>query len=278
MRRLISFAGSTVALGWVGEDAAAIATFLFSRIPSPASNPGPPVAQYHCGPGAAPGRISLVRDGVLLWEGENLGSLAEAWLASVSHDLAANSRGGMLFHAGALASPRGGIVIPAASGAGKSTLVLWLACRGLAYRSDELVFVPELTAEAHPGTRPLSLKPASGCAVRPFFDLEGDASQIVEYPGGWLIAPSRLDPAGDGGALSWDTVLFPRYAPGGPFELEPLSKARAAVELTGCFVNARNLPEMGFPSVARLAAAAPAYRLRYSSFDQLGPLEKLLGL
>jgi hypothetical protein len=35
---------------------------------------------------------------------------------------------------------------------------------------------------------------------------------------------------------------------------------------------------MGFPTVARLAAAAPAYRLRYSGFDQLGPLERLLGL
>lgn len=278
MQRAISFAGSTVALSWAGDTATSTAAFLFGRIPSPAPGAGPPVARYHCGPGAAPDRLSLVREGVLLYEGEQAGSLAEAWLSAVSYDLAANSRGGQLFHAGALASPKGGVVVPAPSGAGKSTLVLWLASRGLSYRSDELVFVPETTTEAHPCVRPLSLKRAAAAAVAPFFEPGEDPARALASPGGWLLAPSLLEPGPVAGTLPWSLLLFPRFDPCGPFELEPLSKARAAVELTTCFINARNLPVLGFPEVARLAAAAPAYRLRYSAFDQLGPLEELLGL
>ncbi|NJN95931.1 MAG: hypothetical protein HC875_18395 [Anaerolineales bacterium] len=44
-----------------------------------------------------------------------------------------------------------------------------------------------------------------------------------------------------------------------------------------CLINARNLPEHGFPEIVRLAALAPAYKISYAHFDQIGgQIEMLL--
>ena len=71
-------------------------------------------------------------------------------------------------------------------------------------------------------------------------------------------------------------MVFPRYEEGAAFSLERLSKARAGMELMRHLINGARLPGNGLHEVARLAAAAPAYRLCYSDFAQLGPLEELL--
>ena len=276
MRRLISYAGTTIALSWVGEDAAGIATFLFSGFPAPAPGGGSPAAQYHCGPGCAPGKLALVRDGVMLWEGEDQGAAAETWLAAVSYDLANHSRNGLLFHAAALRAPCGGVILPAAAGSGKSTLALRLALSGFAWRTDELVFVREMTLEAMPALRPLSLKRAAADAVRGIVDLAADPGRVLECPGGWFLSPSLLAPDADPGPLPWNLMIFPRWKAGAAFSLARLTKAQAGLELMQCCVNARNLAEHGFPTATRLAAAAPAYRLRYGAFEQLAPLDDLL--
>jgi hypothetical protein len=276
MRRLISYAGTTVALSWVGEDAAGIAAFLFSGYPEPVPGGGPPAAQYHCGPGCAPGRLALVRDGVQVWEGEDHGAGADAWQAAVSYDLADHSRGGLLFHAAALRAPCGGVILPGAAGSGKSTLALRLALSGCSWRTDELVYVREMTLAALPAVRPLSLKRSAVDAVRGIIDLAADAGRVFEHPGGWLVSPALLSPETDAGPLPWSLVVFPHWEAGAAFALERLSKAQAGLELMQCCVNARNLAEHGFPTATRLAAAAPAYRLRYGAFEQLGPLDDLL--
>jgi hypothetical protein len=55
--------------------------------------------------------------------------------------------------------------------------------------------------------------------------------------------------------------------------LRPMSDMDILVpesELMQCLVNARNLPEHGFPEVARLVKRVPAYKMSYAHFDQLG--------
>lgn len=278
VRRLVAFAGSAVALEWEGEDAAGIAALLFAAMG--AADPGgdPVAATYRCGPGRAPGLLALHRDGIVLWEGEDPAVAAEAWLAAMLHDLAANSRGGLLFHAAALAGPRGALVLPGGSGVGKSTLTLWLATQGLGYRTDEMVYAPELTAEALPCARPLCLTRGSREALAAVFDVEACPGDLLAYHAGWIVPAHLLDPAAGGDALPWGLTVFPRYAAGAALSLEPVSKAQAGMELMQCLVNARNLPEHGLPWVRRLAAAAPAYRLRYGSLAQLGPLLELAGI
>jgi len=40
------------------------------------------------------------------------------------------------------------------------------------------------------------------------------------------------------------------------------------VALAGLLVNARNLPENGFPAVLRLARTVPAWKIVYSKLDE----------
>jgi len=279
--RLIHFAGSTVALEWSGETAAGVASFLFSGFPPPAPDAAPPLACYRLLPGVVPGNLVLTRDGVGIAESQDAGTLAERWLGAVSHELAAHSRGGLLLHAGVLALPgaSGVAVLPGGIGAGKTTLVLHLARRGLGYRSDEMAFVPADSTDAVPCLRPLNLKRGSFAAAGEIVDLTPGPG-VFANPQGSLVDPARIDPSrisqpGDAAALPVRLLLFPRFEAGASFSLTPLGKSRAGLELMQCLVNARNLPEHGFPETVRLAATVPAWSLRYSAFDQLAPLEEL---
>jgi hypothetical protein len=71
-------------------------------------------------------------------------------------------------------------------------------------------------------------------------------------------------------------IVFPRYLPGSDLALRPLSKAQAGLALMECLVNARNLPGHGFSEIARLARRAPAYKLNYADFDQIGERIEML--
>ena len=51
--------------------------------------------------------------------------------------------------------------------------------------------------------------------------------------------------------------------------MQPLTPAQAGLRLMQCLINARNLPEHGFPEIARLSRRVPAYRMTYASFDPL---------
>jgi len=59
------------------------------------------------------------------------------------------------------------------------------------------------------------------------------------------------------GFSSLSLIIFPQYLPGGDFTTRSLSKAETGLELMQCLINARNLPEHGFPEVVRLAKRVP---------------------
>jgi hypothetical protein len=276
--RTVWFAGCGVAVDADGAAAHRIAAFLFGGFPSPPAGAAPPLSTYHLGPGAAPGTLALRRDGVVAWEGADDGEAAECWLGAVSRELATHSRGGLLLHAGALALPGGGLaLLPGGVGAGKTTLTLHLASRGLGYRSDEMAFVPDGGADATGCPRPLNLKQGALAAVRGIVDGAGAAGALA-HPRGLLVDPRGVGAPPGAGPLPVRLLLFPRFAAGAAFSLEPLGRAHAGLALMECLVNARNLPGHGFAAASGLAALVPAWRLRYSGFAQLGPLERLLGL
>lgn len=275
---MLAYAGAELAVSWSGEDAAGVAAFLFNGFP--AAGPGAsPVSRIDARPGAAPGTLSLRRGGAPLWDGDDPGAMAEIWLGMASHDLAYHSRGGLLLHAAALAAPAGGVLLPGGTGAGKTTLALWLALRGAGLRTDELVFLPEGAAAVEPCARPLSLKRPALAPLRDLFDPASAGAGVVEGPLGFLVAREAISPGEPCGPLAAALALFPRHDPGAAeAELLPLSPAETAVALMGALVNARNLPGHGLKEAARLAAGLRAWRLRYASFDQLGPVLDLLAL
>ncbi len=272
-RRLICFAGSSVATEYQGERAARIVDFLYRYIPGGDDHATRPHVTYRLAPGAEPNRLALYRDGKLTYEGTADAFLAETLLGETGYSLADKSRGGLLFHAGGLTWGGKGLLLPGSIGAGKTTLTMWLALKGidgLAYLSDEMVFFPEGSGAMRTYTRPLNLKSPGRAALGDLFDFEAHTGRILSTSHGDLIPPELLNFAGPCDEIPVNLILFPRYAAGSEFELKSLSKAQAGLALMECLVNARNLPEHGFREIARLARTAPAYKMSYAHFDQIG--------
>lgn len=278
--RLIAFAGSTVAVEYSGARPARIVDFVYRHMPSGGYGDPAPHVTFRIAPGGRAGKLALYRDGELTYEGASDACLAEKLLGDVGFALADKSRGGLLFHAGALAWDRKGLLLPGSIGAGKTTLTMWLAVQrlgGLTYLSDEMVFFPAGSHAMQPYTRPLNLKSGARAALRGLFDFEGQADRLMSTPYGDLIHPELLNFAGPGDEIPLSLIIFPRYVAGSEFELQPLSKAQAGLALMECLVNARNLPDHGFSGVVRLARTAPAYQMSYADFAQIGDrIERLL--
>jgi hypothetical protein len=266
--RLITFAGNTLAIEYGNARLARIVDFLYQYIP--ADRDVAPRLTYRLLCGEGTGRLALYRGDTLLYSGESEAILAELLLSDTCHYLAAHSRGGLLFHAAGLAWGGQGLLLPAGIGGGKSTLAAWLVTKGLDYLTDELVFVPMGTEAMQAFTRPLNLKNPARAVLQDRFDLEGNTPHILSGPRSFLVPPTLLKPANRLSEPPLSLILFPHYLPDHDFSLRPLSKAQAGLELMQCLVNARNLPEHGFPEVAHLARRVPAYKMSYAHFDQLG--------
>jgi hypothetical protein len=273
--RLVSFAGASLSIKYSGPRPTKIVDFLYQYL-SPGSRHSPQLT-YRLLPGDKPGRLVLYRGQTLLYAGDSEAVVAELLLGDTCHHLAAQSRGGMLFHAAGLAWQGQGLLLPGAIGAGKSTLAAWLLSRGFDYLTDELVFVPQGMEAMQTFTRPLNLKRPARPVWQNLFDFAGQTAHIFSSPHGDLIPPTLFRPANTLSEPPLNLIIFPLYQPGSDFVWRPLSRAQAGLELMQCLVNARNLPGYGFAEIARLARAAPAYQMRYADFAQLGQrVENLL--
>jgi hypothetical protein len=275
-RRLVSFAGSTVAIEYSGAQAAAIIDFLYRYIP--ADSDVPPHVTYRITRDAKSKALSLYRDDTLIHTGDSEATLAELLMGDANYHLADRSRGGLLFHAAGLAWQGKGLVLPGGMGAGKTTLTAWLVAQGLGYLTDELVFVPHGAETMQTLTRPLNVNKPSWAALQTVlpFDLAAHIADIWSSPRSNLIPPDLFRSV----QLSrprLGLIVFPHYLPDSAFSLRPLTKAQAGLALMECLINARNLPDHGFSEIARLAQVAPAYKLIYADFDQIiKPIETLL--
>jgi hypothetical protein len=298
--RRLDFAGSCVTITWQGQLAERLVRFLFQAVPEAAAAASETEAGdvgLHLQSEAAHGSLRLVETvgapdsaGSQAWYGP-AGRLAVQMMERATFHLADRSRGGALLHAAGLAWDGKALVLPGSSGAGKSSLALHLACQGARCLSDELLNIPAGTLECAGLARPLYLK--SG--ARGLFPQLASAAAAVELPielpverlevepeagggGGMLLAPERLPGGAARGAVALAGLVFPQYQAGAEFSLRPLSKGETAVRLAGVLINARNLPENGFPELLRIARSAPAYEIHYSSFAQIGDaLLELLG-
>jgi hypothetical protein len=266
--RLISFAGSTVAIEHDGAQAAHVVAFLYRHVPH--AGAGAPHVTFRLLSGGESGRMVLYRGERLLYDGDSAADVANLLLGDSCHELADQSHDGLLFHAAALARRGKGLILPGTIGAGKSTLAAWLLARGFDYLTDELVFVAPGAGGFQAFTRPLNLKPPARAILQRQFDFEGQSRQLFSGSQFDLVPPSLINPRSRMSEPDLSLILFPRYLSESAFELQRLSKAQAGLELMQCLVNARNLPDYGFSEITRLARKAPAYQMSYAGFDQVG--------
>jgi hypothetical protein len=266
---VIDFAGITLSVAFEGERSAAIVDFLFRDVSAASGGGTAPAIRYRLTPGPESGRLVLERNSSVLWEGPSDGSLAEKLLGGVCRDLAAESRGGLVFHAAAMAGKGGGLFLPGSIAAGKTTLAFWLARSGLRYLTDELVFIPEGAGFMRTFHRPMNLKEASRLALERHYPFDQvDRLGLATSRG--ILLSARLWRMWEGPTdVPVSRIVFPRFVEGGDFELRPLTPAEAAKAMLECLVNARNLPSHGLPEVVRMAKSVPSYNLRYGRFDQL---------
>ena len=265
-RRTIRYAGSTVAIQYADSVAEAI-DFLFRHAPT--GSDAEPEVTYRIMGSDNGEDTTLFRGEAPLYQGNSMPALAEQLLGDVCHELAKRSHGGILFHAAGLSCQGRGILLPGGIGAGKTTLAAWLTAQGLDYLSDEMIFFARGSDRLTPFTRPLNLKRSSRPALQPVFDFEAHADQILSHSRSDLVPAELLNPDSQPGEPPLDLILFPRYEAGATCRLQRLTGAQTGLALMECLVNARNLPEHGFPEVVRLARSAPGYVLRYRCFEEI---------
>ena len=266
--RLISFAGSTLAIEFQGDQPAKIIDFLYGDIPPGQSSQAQ--VTFRLLPGDEPDRLRLFCNEALLPTSGVAAEVAEVLLGNSCYHLAGRSRGGLLFHAAGLAWQSHGLLLPGTMGAGKSTLTAWLLGRGFDYLTDELVFIPQESSLMQTFPRPLNLKRPSRAVLPKQLDFTQQISQVLSTTAADLVPPSVFNPQNRLSEPPLSLIIFPRYQTNAEFALQTLSKAQTGLELMQCLVNARNLPEHGFPEITRLSKAIPAYKLSYSSFEQIG--------
>lgn len=276
--REVHFAASAIHLEFCGDRPAGIVDFLFRHIA--ASGPAQPHRTYRLeledDSPTAQLRVSVA--GSPPYRHPSDGVMAGWLLGNVDYHLADRSRGGLLFHAGALAWGRTGLILPGTMGAGKTTLTAWLVAHGFDYLSDELTFVPDQTLTVQALARPLNLKHPARPALETYLDFDNLAPHILPGQDADLIQPTLLRPANHFSQPRLGLIIFPRYQADAQLSLERLSKAQAGKALMQCLINARNLPDHGFGEITRLVRQTPAYRLTYGGFAQLGhSIENLVG-
>lgn len=274
-QRIISFAGSSVAIEYQGDIAHQLVDFLFRHVPTNSSGQPHQILQLISNDQTK--WITLTGRQEKIYEGESIGTAAEFLMGHTIYNLADKSSGGLLIHAAGLEWKGKGILLPGKTGAGKTTMTAWLLKKGLGYLTDELVFIPEGTQTMHSFTRPLNLKNPSIPIVEKFININLHQAQGLQASYSRLIPSELVNGFVPHLKPHLQSILFPTYKPDSQGELKPLTKAQTGLHLMKSLINARNLPGDGFPECVRLAGYVAAYRCEYDSFSQIEkPISDLL--
>ena len=209
------------------------------------------------------GKFSLKLEGSTKFRGLGRDDCLHYLVGEVVEALISDIDSGVVLHTGAVEWDGRGILLPGKTGSGKSCLSAWLTGKGFNYLTDECVVlhseVPRFMALSRPLiTKNNALTSILGGSDRRRSIVTGPTS--IFWPDSSEVSAQPFDA---------HLVVCPRFEAGSPMQIELLSAAQAALELTACNVNARNLPDHGFGIVTALARNVPTITLRYGNFDQL---------
>ena len=266
-QRLISFAGTSLAIEYTGRRASKVVDFLFRHIAGSEEAAAPHVS-YHLHTDDE-GALVLTRNDKLLCSEKDDAVLAERLLGDSSFDLADRVCDGLLFHAAGLVTRGQGLLLAGPSGTGKTTLSTYLFTQCFDFLSDEFIFVPDGKGKMQGLTRPLNIKKPARKGLKQYVDFDSKADAMLMGRISYLIPTEvlRFDNRPD--PVHANLLIFPRYIENGDFDCRPIPKAKAALELMKCLLNARNLSAHGFHAISTLVQQVPAYALHYSNFDQI---------
>lgn len=268
--RAVCFANSAIAIEWESDLSARLVDFLFGCIPDQQHPPAHITFSLSIEESGEALRLSASQPGES-YRG-SYGEMALYLMERVTFHLADRSRGGAVFHAACLSWQGKALLLAGASGSGKSSLSAWLTGRGFYWLTDEIAFLPSGSLECQGFSRPLHLKPPAD-TLFPALLGSGSPGPLPVGAAGWLVPPFVPGDGPQEQSARLHQIIFPHFKPGSPFQFERLSKASAALALANTLVNARNLPDHGFPQLVGLARAVPAYQMTYGSF---APLDQIL--
>jgi len=213
--------------------------------------------------------FDLCRDGILLTRCLPAAD-AIAWLMwEVNRAAADSAHQHLLLHAGAVEAAGAGVLMPAPSGSGKSTLSAALTASGLGYLSDELVALDLSSGQMLPYPKPITMKPGPGlralCELHPESGagLVGSRTAAGEIQ---LAVDSVLGQVGEPCVPQF--VVVPRYVPGAPTSLTPLTETQAFFEVAANAVNFSQHGEAATAVVGALVGRCECALLTTSDLDE----------
>ena len=204
--------------------------------------------------------FSLVVDGTALAENVAPNELLSRLIQHLNSQAVSATSDHLLLHAGAVATARQAVLFPAPMESGKTTLTAGLVMRGLDYVTDETVAIRPDPGTILPFPKPLSVDPGS-------WEVLADLRPAVE-PGfetlhqhQWQGAPDDIRPGALAGPCQPSLVVAPRYRPGAPTALEPITRAEAVLVLAQNSFNFRDQGRRFLPVLGRLVAQCRCFRL-----------------
>ncbi len=166
----------------------------------------------------------------------DLGEALDELEGSLQWQVATNTPGRVMVHAGVVGWQGRALVIPGYSRAGKSTLVAELLRQGATYYSDEYAVLDE-EGLVHPYPRRLNLRQ------------EGDLPLK-------RCTPEDLGSTAGEGPLPVGLVALARYRPESRWQPRRLTSGQATWELLNCTLSAQRHPEAALNALHRVASTA----------------------
>jgi hypothetical protein len=218
-----------------------------------------------------PDGIDVWRDDEPVVRGVRAAAVAGWVVWDINRSAAEASGEHLLFHAAALEFDGVGLLLPGASGSGKSTLAAALASSGAGYLSDELVAVDLTSGALVPYPKPISLKSGSFALLRhlgPGEGPEGDIARTTFWgEREWQVAVGARAGLALGRHCLPRVVVAPRYRPGAPTVVRPLTETEAFFSVAAHAINLAPHGARGTGVLAELAATCLCASLTFSDLD-----------
>jgi HprK-related kinase A len=176
----------------------------------------------------------------------------------------------LMCHSAVLARNKFAVILPAPPGSGKSTLCAALMMSGWRLLSDELALIDPTTTDLTPFVRPVSLKNSSISVISERFPEAVLTDPVADTIKGTVahLKPTRLSVLQGSIQASPRWLIFPKFSPSSSFELRPIGRAEAVVELAKNTFNLPVLGVKGFNSLVSMVEKCECFQLTYSDLNE----------
>ena len=211
-------------------------------------------------------RYRIYLDGEGLYAARDADAAVRYVLWHVNYQVIVGASSHLLIHASAATIGCQAIVMPGNPNAGKTTLVAGLVLDGLKLLTDELAALNLATGFIDPYPRPLNIGQGSWealAALRPAD--RDDEDPLPELF--WTVDPSSIGPDAVAAPAPLRWVIEPRFKPGSPTRLEPLSRPEAVELLHHHLFNRHRFGGAGIRALVTAVSEARCCRLINGDLD-----------